>query len=157
MKSLEPVHSMLLVQGAQSLWSYSSHHPGGSDSDRLLPSIARGRNGRRNRRSPRGPLTIGRSDSSIRSGRRRAERYRSRRALSPRTGASALSARRHRALSRRTCRSVPLPPMYRLCLDTVFNIDATAVIKSGRGPSGAHSDISHAEVAHLMWQAITNG
>ena len=40
---------------------------------------------------------------------------------------------------------------------TVFNIDATAVIKSGGGPSGAHSDISHAEVAHLMWQAITNG
>jgi hypothetical protein len=39
----------------------------------------------------------------------------------------------------------------------VFNIDGTAVIKSGRGPSGAHNDISHPEVAHLVWQAITNG
>jgi len=41
----------------------------------------------------------------------------------------------------------------RLQARDVANVDASRVICNGTGPSGAHSDISHDEVAHLMWQA----
>ena len=36
----------------------------------------------------------------------------------------------------------------------IYNIEASRVICNGTGASGAHSDISHHEVAHLMWQSI---
>lgn len=35
----------------------------------------------------------------------------------------------------------------------VYNLDANGVIKTGGGFSGAHSDIAHPEVAHVLWQA----
>ena len=35
----------------------------------------------------------------------------------------------------------------------IYNIDASPVIRNGGGPSGAHSDISHPEIAHAFWQA----
>jgi hypothetical protein len=34
-----------------------------------------------------------------------------------------------------------------------YNVEASAVIKDGTGASGAHSDIAHPEVAHLIWSA----
>jgi hypothetical protein len=37
----------------------------------------------------------------------------------------------------------------------IYNVEASRVITNGGGPSGAHSDISHDEVAHVMWQAVT--
>jgi hypothetical protein len=36
----------------------------------------------------------------------------------------------------------------------VYNLEASGIIKSGGGFSGAHSDIAHPEVAHAMWQAV---
>jgi hypothetical protein len=39
---------------------------------------------------------------------------------------------------------------------TVYNLNASGVIKSGSGPSGAHSDICHPEVAHAAWEAMTS-
>ena len=36
----------------------------------------------------------------------------------------------------------------------LIKVDAKRVICNGTGPSGAHSDISHDDVAHLMWQAV---
>ena len=35
----------------------------------------------------------------------------------------------------------------------VYNLEASDIIKNGDGASGAHSDITHAEVAHAFWQA----
>lgn len=35
----------------------------------------------------------------------------------------------------------------------IYNIDASTVIRHGSGPSGAHSDIANPEIAHLFWQA----
>jgi len=37
----------------------------------------------------------------------------------------------------------------------VYNLDSDAVIAKGGGASGAHSDICHPEVAHAVWQATT--
>lgn len=42
---------------------------------------------------------------------------------------------------------------YRFVPATTYNIDASSVICHGGGLSGAHSDITHDEVAHLFWQA----
>jgi hypothetical protein len=39
----------------------------------------------------------------------------------------------------------------------IYNINASTVICHGGGPSGAHSDISHPEIAHLFWQAALAG
>lgn len=36
----------------------------------------------------------------------------------------------------------------------IYNVDATRIIANGGGFSGAHSDIAHPEVAHVAWQAI---
>jgi hypothetical protein len=36
----------------------------------------------------------------------------------------------------------------------VYNLEATGVIKDGSGASGAHSDIAKPEVAHAMWEAV---
>jgi len=36
----------------------------------------------------------------------------------------------------------------------VYNVEASDVIKEGGGFSGAHSDIAHPEVAHVFWQAV---
>jgi hypothetical protein len=35
----------------------------------------------------------------------------------------------------------------------IYNLDAQSVIAHGDDPSGAHSDIAHPEVAHAVWQA----
>ena len=39
----------------------------------------------------------------------------------------------------------------------IYNVDASTVICHGGGPSGAHSDIAHPEIAHLFWQAAVSG
>jgi hypothetical protein len=36
----------------------------------------------------------------------------------------------------------------------VYNLESTGVIKEGGGASGAHSDIARPEVAHAMWEAV---
>jgi hypothetical protein len=37
---------------------------------------------------------------------------------------------------------------------TIYNLEASDVIKNGSGASGAHSDIAHPEVAHAFWAAV---
>jgi hypothetical protein len=39
----------------------------------------------------------------------------------------------------------------------IYNIDASTVIRNGNWPSGAHSDIAHPQIAHLFWQAMLSG
>lgn len=36
----------------------------------------------------------------------------------------------------------------------IYNIDGSTVICHGCWPSGAHSDIAHPQIAHLFWQAV---
>lgn len=45
---------------------------------------------------------------------------------------------------------------YGLVAGDRVNVDASEVINGGNGPSGAHSDIAHSAVAHLMWQAVVS-
>ncbi|WP_327097139.1 hypothetical protein OIE68_46005 [Nocardia vinacea] len=152
-KSLRPVHSVLLVQGAMSLWSYSS----------TIPAV-RNRSGYFHRlladNLVAGPVITTRSvhDRAVRffypvgaSATRDVEFAPG--ALPKYGGIGTFGAHG----SGFAAQDIPIGPVstdYDFVPGKVFNIDATAVIKSGRGPSGAHSDISHPEIAHLAWEAI---
>jgi hypothetical protein len=48
-------------------------------------------------------------------------------------------------------------PEYGLQPGTCYNADASMVIRRGPWPEGAHSDISHPEIAHLFWSAVQAG
>jgi hypothetical protein len=48
-------------------------------------------------------------------------------------------------------------PDYGLLPGTCYNVDASQVIRTGQWPEGAHSDISHPEIAHLFWGAVQAG
>ena len=37
----------------------------------------------------------------------------------------------------------------------IYNFDASEIIRNGGGPSGAHSDIAHPEVAHAFWSGVS--
>jgi len=43
---------------------------------------------------------------------------------------------------------------YKLAPGHVYNVNGDAVIRSGGGLSGAHSDIAHAEIGHLFWNVV---
>jgi len=49
---------------------------------------------------------------------------------------------------------LPTSGQYNLAPGQVYNVDASSVISNGSGASGAHSDICHPEIAHLMWEAV---
>jgi hypothetical protein len=49
---------------------------------------------------------------------------------------------------------LPTSGEYDLAPGLVYNVDASSVISNGSGASGAHSDICHPEIAHLMWEAV---
>jgi hypothetical protein len=36
----------------------------------------------------------------------------------------------------------------------IYNLEGSAFINEGEGPSGAHSDIAKPAVAHAFWQAV---
>jgi hypothetical protein len=46
-----------------------------------------------------------------------------------------------------------VPHQYEFQPGHIYNIDSDNIIKVGGGTSGAHSDIMHPEVGHLIWQA----
>ena len=37
---------------------------------------------------------------------------------------------------------------------TLYNLECSSVIKNGTGLSGAHSDIAHAQLGHVVWEAV---
>jgi hypothetical protein len=47
----------------------------------------------------------------------------------------------------------PVSEAYDLRAGTVYNLECSQIISQGGPPSGAHSDISHPEVAHAVWAA----
>ena len=49
---------------------------------------------------------------------------------------------------------LPLAQSYGFHAGQTYNINSNDVIRNGSGASGAHSDIDHPEVAHAFWEAI---
>ena len=146
-----PVDSLFLVQGALSLWSYSADIP-----------IARGTAGYFNRTLKeglvRGPIVTTRSrfDSAVGKLYPTAAKLKDQFVLADKLpkfggigsyGAQGLGAL---AVDREMG---PADTNYGFEPGRVYNLDADGVIKNGGGFSGAHSDIAHPEVAHVLWQA----
>ncbi|MEO6446536.1 MAG: hypothetical protein ABIZ91_00170 [Gemmatimonadaceae bacterium] len=151
-----PVDSLFLVQGALSLWAFSPDIP-----------YAKGTAGYFNRILKaglvRGPIVTTRSTKDTAVGR-----------LYP------LGARVKKQLVLADARfpeyggigsfgvqgvdrissDQPMRPAtynYQFLGGRVYNLEASSVIKNGGGASGAHSDISHPEVAHAFWSAVLSG
>jgi hypothetical protein len=149
-----PVDSLFLVQGALSLWSYASSIPYALGTAGYFHQIVQ-------RGLVRGPIVTTRSTHDTAVGRfyplgaqlKRqfvlGEEY-------PQYGGTG-------AFGIRGLVSVDDMPMqsvnfaYDFHGGRVYNIEASAIIKSGVGASGAHSDIAHPEVAHVFWAAVLAG
>jgi hypothetical protein len=148
-----PVASLVLAQGALSLWSFCSSIPARPDSPGYFHRLVA-------HRLVAGPVlaTTSQHDRAVRAfypigaGVRRQVEFDTR--LPTYGGVGVFGARGpglHVADD-----DVPTGGKdYDLRPGKILNLDATAVIKNGAGPSGAHNDICHPEIAHAVWQAIT--
>jgi hypothetical protein len=150
---LRPVDSLFLVQGALSLWSFSGS-----------VSYADGKPGYFNRivknKLVRGPIVTTRSlkDTAVRGLYPKAASLAKQTLLAPGDfpkyggvgtfGAQGLDELAEDAKIQHT------NYQYKFAKGRIYNLDAVDVIKNGGGFSGAHSDIAHPEVAHIMWQMI---
>lgn len=146
-----PVDSMFLVQGALSLWAYAAD----------IPS-ALGRAGYFHRILAdglvRGPLVTTRSSHDSAVGRYYPLGARARRQLVLDAGYPVYGGIGSFGIQGVTgAADMPMQPAsfaYAFGAGRIYNLEASKVIRNGGGPSGAHSDIAHPEVAHAFWSAI---
>jgi len=148
-----PVESLFLVQGALSSWAYSRDNP-----YRLAPGYF---SSIREEGLVAGPIVTTRSVHDLAVGRfyplgaglagqgrpdgpavRTLSRYGGLGTFGMQGFADAIDA---------TMR--PGDVAYDFAPGSLFNLDASEVMRDGSGASGAHTDIVHAEVAHAFWAA----
>ena len=146
------VDTLFLVQGALSLWSFSPDIP-----------FARGTSGYFNRilekELVRGPIITTRStfDTAVGKLYPPAAELRNQLTLDvklPKFGGVGTFGAQGLGAVATDQKMQPESHDYGFTPKHVYNLDASGVIKNGGGFSGAHSDISHPEVAHVMWQAV---
>ncbi len=151
-----PVSSVLLVQGAMSLWSFSQGLPKRSGSGYFRPVVDPAR--------VQGALvvTTSRFDRAVGM-------------LYPKAAGVAMQVAFDTAPSKELPTygaigaygiqgdglplaareiSTDLTFDYAFSPGHVYNVRCDSVIKTGGGLSGAHSDIAHPEVGHLFWEAV---
>jgi hypothetical protein len=150
---LRPVDSLFLVQGALSLWSFCGS-----------VSYAEGKPGYFNRivkdKLVRGPIVTTRSlkDTAVRGLYPKAASLAKQTLLAPGDfpkygGVGTFGAQGVDDLAE-DAKIQHANYQYKFAKGRIYNLDAVEVIKNGGGFSGAHSDIAHPEVAHVMWQMI---
>ena len=152
----EPVSSLLLVQGAMSLWSYASALPRGTGGGYFRPIV--------DRKCVAGAIvvTTSRFDRAVGM-------------LYPKAAGVAMQVAYDTSDKRELPtygaigafgvqgEGLPIAPReisadlmhdYQFAASHLYNVRSDSVIKTGGGLSGAHSDIAHAEVGHLFWEAV---
>lgn len=145
-----PVDTLFLVQGAMSLWSFSNDIPFAPDSRGFFHVLLRDPS------LVRGPIVTTRSAHDTAVGRfyplgvRVVDDWLLGVDL-PRFGG--IGAWGIQGADARDVGILAATEHYGFSAGGIFNVEASRVIASGGGPSGAHSDINHDEVAHVMWQA----
>nr|HET7858977.1 CHAT domain-containing protein [Caldimonas sp.] len=146
-----PVDSLFLVQGALSLWSYASDIPYAKGSAGYFHRIVE-------RGLVRGPIVTTRSTHDTAVGRFYPLGAQIRRqlvlddALPAYGGIGSFGIQGLAGVE-----DMPMRPAtfrYAFKPATIYNLEASDVIKNGSGVSGAHSDIAHPEVAHAFWSAV---
>ena len=146
-----PVDSLFLVQGALSLWSYAGDIPYAKGSAGYFHRIVE-------HGLVRGPIVTTRSTHDTAVGRFYPLGAQIRRqlvlddALPAYGGIGSFGIQGLGGLE-----DMPMRPAtfrYGFKPGTIYNLEASDVIKNGSGASGAHSDIAHPEVAHAFWSAV---
>lgn len=148
-----PVDSVTLVQGALSLWSYSTEIP-----------PAPGQAGYFNKvlidKKVAGPILTTQSEFDYAVGRSYPLAAGVMQQVSfapgelPRYGGVGAFGIRGPHLDLVDLKMLPLGETYHFEPGKIYNIDSSQFISKLSGPSGAHSDIAHPEVAHAVWSAV---
>jgi hypothetical protein len=148
-----PIDSVVLAQGAVSLWSYASEIPipgaGAGYFHNVIPSG-----------KVRGPLvtTQSRYDTAV------GQLYPRASAVSAEVSFAADELPKYGAIGtfglqglsgavKTDSSMLPVTGEYEFALGKVYNLEASQFISHGTGSSGAHNDIDGPEVAHAIWQA----
>lgn len=146
-----PVDSLVLVQGAMSLWSYSKTVPDSSSAGYFHEMMKRG--------AVRGPIVTTQSIHDKAVG-----------VFYPIAVAAVLSGAefdvnslpKYGAIGKHGIRGLdgddPRPMLdvdaaYNFQPGKLYNLEGSKFISKGGGASGAHSDIDGPQVAHILWQA----
>jgi hypothetical protein len=155
-RDTRPVDSLVLAQGALSLWSYCSSIPAvPRRAGYFHPLIAE--------RLVRGPIVTTQSvhDRAVGTfyplGAEAARQVSFALGELPKYGGVGTFGAQGPDVPVEQMTMLPVSESYGFRPHTVYNLNASQVIKNGEGPSGAHSDICHPEVAHAVWQAMTTG
>jgi hypothetical protein len=148
------VDSLFLVQGALSLWAFAATIPGFKQPGAFSPVVTQGK--------VFGPIvaTISLKDTAVK------DYY----PIGARLGRQVVLKAEDKlpkyggigtyGIQGVAAEAGPLGPMntqYPFESGKIYNVECTKVIATGTGPSGAHSDIAHPQVAHLFWQTAMAG
>jgi hypothetical protein len=149
----KPVHSMLLAQGAGSLWAYCSDIPlTPGKRGYFHPVIAKGK--------VAGPIVTTQSihDTAVRvfypMGAGVAGQVDFAPGKLPKYGGVGVFGIQGPGVPLKNQTMLPPESAYGFHGGRVYNLDASGFINQGSGASGAHSDIAKPAVAHAFWQAI---
>ena len=146
-----PVHSLFLVQGALSLWSYVADIPFSPGTPGYFHRILRDG-------LVQGPLVTTRSTHDAAVGRfyplgaQLNKQFVLDSAYPVYGGIGAFGIQGIVGAE-----DMPMQPAtfaYRFHGGRVYNLEASDIIRNGSGAAGAHSDIVHPEVAHAFWGAV---
>jgi hypothetical protein len=148
--------SVVLVQGALSLWAYSPKVPGESGAGYFNPVLKRG--------AVRGPVVTTQStfDRAVGMCYPLAVAAVAASAVFDSSAVSDAQLPRYGAIGTFGIRGVDgcetrtmlaASGEYRFQPGKVYNVESSQFIRKGGGVSGAHSDIDGPEVAHVLWQA----
>ena len=150
----DQVDSLVLLQGALSLWSYCKQVPAGSGKPGYFHRIIA-------RQQVRGSIvtTQSRYDTAVGTWYPRAAWSAGQVEFSveanlPTYGAVGAYGIQGAGLSPEELAMKSLGESYDFRAGGIYNIEGSGYIKDGRGFSGAHSDIRKPEVAHAVWSAV---
>jgi DNA/RNA endonuclease G (NUC1) len=152
--SLQPVDSLVLLQGAVSLWAYTGNIPYLAGTPGYYHRLLTGR-------LVRGPVVTTRSTFDRAVGTWYPLAARTSRAVAfdapgvfPKYGGIGSFGLQGSDLTISELAILRSDQTYSLAPGAVTNVEASSAIRNGGGFSGAHSDIANPEVAHLIWAAI---
>ncbi len=150
-----PVDSLLLVQGALSIWAFASDIPYREGTPGYFYPIVK--NG-----MVKGPIVTTRSEFDGAVGFFYPKGARLKRQLVlvdtpyPKyAGVGSYGIQGAAAVEDLSIKHVDKP--YAFKAGRIYNIEASRVISEGKRPVGAHSDIAKPEVAHIFWEAVLSG
>lgn len=149
---VRPVHSVALIQGALSLWSYASEIPCAGGQPGYFHAIIADRR-------VAGPIITSQSEYDTAVGRWYPLAAGAARQVSfapgelPKYGALGSYGVRGTGPTVADLALRPADAAYGFEPGQVYNLESSAVICEGGGASGAHSDIAKPEVAHAVWEA----